>query len=162
MCRLGTVSRGKQYKSSTSAPLEPQHPATARQNRADGVELDHCVTLVVDDNAEIREGVREILEYLGHEVVEAANGQEAFNFLVLNPTVKVSLIILDLRMPVMDGWQFLALLRSYIRLSKIPVVVASSVAETLQPCDKDGVAVCLQTPSELPRLATVVQELMHA
>lgn len=164
---LASVFGGEQRNSSGTGPSGPHHLVTPRQdrdhdNRDHKVGPDAGVTLVVDDNADLREGMREILEPLGLEVVEAANGEEAFNFLVLNPTVAVSLIILDLRMPVMDGWQLLRLLKSYIRLSKIPVVVASSVAGTMQPSERDGVAACLQTPSELPRLAAVVQQLVHA
>lgn len=135
-------------------------PAQAKLPQVSGTR--RRVTLVVDDNADLRESLREILEPLGLEVVEASNGQEAFNFLVMNPTTTVDLIILDLQMPVMDGWQFLVLLQSYVRLSKIPVVVASSFASTLPPRERQGVAACLQTPTDLPRLASVVSQLMPA
>jgi CheY-like chemotaxis protein len=117
------------------------------------------VALVVDDDPDLRANFRELLEELGQDVEEAANGQEAFNFLVFNPTTKVDLILLDLQMPVMDGWQFLTLVKSYIRLSKIPVVVASSFASTLDPVWKREVAACLQTPSDLVRLPAVVRRL---
>lgn len=117
------------------------------------------VALVVDDDPDLRASFRELLEELGQDVEEAANGQEAFNFLVFNPTTKVDLILLDLQMPVMDGWQFLTLVKSYIRLSKIPVVVASSFASKLDPAWKREVAACLQTPSDLSRLPAVVRRL---
>jgi CheY-like chemotaxis protein len=118
-----------------------------------------CVALVVDDDPDLRANFRELLEELGQDVEEAANGQEAFNFLVFNPTTKVELILLDLQMPVMDGWQFLTLVKSYIRLSKIPVVVASSFASTLDPVWKRELAACLQTPSDLSRLPAVVRSI---
>ena len=117
------------------------------------------VALVVDDDPDLRASFRELLEELGQDVEEAANGQEAFNFLVFNPTTKVDLILLDLQMPVMDGWQFLTLVKSYIRLSKIPVVVASSFASTLPATQKRELAACLETPSELTRLPAVVRRL---
>jgi CheY-like chemotaxis protein len=117
------------------------------------------VSLVVDDDADLRANFRELLEELGHDVEEAANGQEAFNFLVFNPTTKVDLILLDLQMPVMDGWQFLTLVKSYIRLSKIPVVVASSFASTLPQAQQLELAACLQTPSDLSRLPAVVRRI---
>jgi CheY-like chemotaxis protein len=82
------------------------------------------VSLVVDDYDDARATVREMLEELGHEVVEAENGQEAFDYVIYHPDVRVQLIVLDLRMPVMNGWEFLALMRSYVRLSRIPIVVA--------------------------------------
>lgn len=117
------------------------------------------VALVVDDDPDLRANFRELLEEMGQDVEEAANGQEAFNFLVFNPTTNVQLILLDLQMPVMDGWQFLTLVKSYIRLSKIPVVVASSFASTLDPVWKREVAACLETPSDLSRLPAVVRRI---
>ena len=80
---------------------------------------------MVDDYDDARATVREMLEELrAYEVVEAENGQEAFDYVISHPDVRVQLTVLDLRMPVMNGWEFLALMRSYVRLSRIPIVVA--------------------------------------
>jgi len=70
--------------------------------------------------------VREALESAGYGVVEAGDGQQALSFLVSRQAERVSLIVLDLQMPVMDGWRLLELLRCYVGLAKIPVIVASS------------------------------------
>jgi CheY-like chemotaxis protein len=83
------------------------------------------VVLVVDDYADSRVTVRELLEEHGYQVAEAANGQEALDFLVAG-VPRVKLIVLDLQMPVMSGWQFLRVLDSYVRLSAIPVLVVSA------------------------------------
>ena len=63
--------------------------------------------LLVDDYDDARSSVREALEDAGHRVLEAANGQQALNLLVSRSAERVALIILDLQMPVMDGWRFI-------------------------------------------------------
>jgi len=114
------------------------------------------VSLVVDDYADARATVRDLLEELGHEVIEAENGQQAFDFVIANPHVSVQLIVLDLKMPVMNGWEFLALMRSYVRLSRIPIVVVSGNASSLKPNETLALAGCLQVPYELPKLRAIV------
>src|SRR5258705_13897959 len=84
--------------------------------------------LLVDDYADARATIRELLETNGHTVLEAANGQEALNLLVSRAS-SIGLIVLDLQMPVMDGRQFLKLLGNYVRLAHIPVVIVSAHAE---------------------------------
>jgi CheY-like chemotaxis protein len=115
-----------------------------------------AVTLVVDDYADARATVRDVLEELGHVVVEASNGQEAFDFLISHPTLRVQLIVLDLKMPVMNGWEFLALMRSYVRLSRIPVVVVSSNVSSLLPDETQALAGCLQVPYDVSKLRALV------
>ena len=89
------------------------------------------VVLIVEDEEESRETLRELLELEGYEVQVAANGQEALDKLdALNPCI----VLLDLFMPVMDGWQVLERLRANGRLSKMNVVVTTSAA-TNTPSD---------------------------
>src|SRR3954463_14824803 len=81
--------------------------------------------LIVDDYDDARLNLREALESVGYEVVEAVHGQQALHYLVSNEPRAVGLILLDLAMPVMDGWQFLRLLSSYVGLRSIPVLIVS-------------------------------------
>jgi CheY-like chemotaxis protein len=60
--------------------------------------------LVVDDDPDIRETITELLQEEGYVVTAAAHGGEALSALRADPTV--GLILLDLMMPIMDGWQF--------------------------------------------------------
>ena len=61
--------------------------------------------LVVDDDPDIRDSLREVLEDEGYEVACVGNGREALDHLkTANP--RPCVILLDLMMPVMDGWQF--------------------------------------------------------
>ncbi len=117
------------------------------------------VVLVVDDYDDSRASLRDLIEELGFEVVEAANGQEAFEFLVFHPEVQVRLVMLDLDMPVMNGRQFLSLLHSYSRLSKLPVVVVSGFASKLEERERQLLAGCVQTPFEVLKLQQLVRSV---
>ncbi|HEY3815689.1 MAG TPA: response regulator [Polyangiaceae bacterium] len=85
----------------------------------------HSVILVVEDEEESRETLRELLELEGYVVQTAANGQEALDKLNF---IEPCIILLDLFMPVMDGWQVLDNLRADGRLKRINVVVTTSAA----------------------------------
>jgi CheY-like chemotaxis protein len=78
--------------------------------------------LVVDDDVPLRESALEALALGGFLAAGVANGAEAIRFLI---TEQADLILLDLRMPVLDGWSFLRHRASSGRLSRIPVVVMS-------------------------------------
>ena len=81
--------------------------------------------LVVDDEAESREALAELLLNEGYAVVCAENGRRALDCLTgMTP----ALIILDLMMPVMSGWEFLAQQKRDARMRSVPVVVVTGSA----------------------------------
>jgi CheY-like chemotaxis protein len=75
---------------------------------------------------------------------------------------EVSMILLDLAMPVMDGWKLLEVLQSCIRLSSIPVVVMSSQPRRLHPPPSQIVVGSLQTPYECAQLLSLVNRCVSA
>jgi len=79
--------------------------------RTSGVRTRQSRILLIDDYDDARAVVREALEEVGHVLTEASNGQQASNFLVSRAQEDIDLIIVDLQMPVMDGWRFIELLR---------------------------------------------------
>jgi CheY-like chemotaxis protein len=85
-----------------------------------------CTILVVDDHEDIREGLREELSLLNHEVLTASNGLEALQYLEDETIPRVCLIVLDLRMPFMDGWDLLYELRNQQGWRNLPVIVLSA------------------------------------
>ncbi len=87
-----------------------------------------CYVLVVEDDPHIREAMRELLEIEGYTVVEAANGSEALAR-VRDCEGEPCLILLDLMMPVMDGWEFLSVVRDDGALAGIPIAVVSAVVD---------------------------------
>ena len=84
--------------------------------------------LVVDDHADLRDSIAVLLEIEGYDVVDAANGREALRCLS-SRTADVAAIVLDLAMPVMDGWQFLEERRKNRTFSAIPTIVVTGVSD---------------------------------
>jgi CheY-like chemotaxis protein len=84
--------------------------------------------LIVDDDADVRDAFRSILESEGYAIATVENGQEALDY--LSDHSRPCVIVLDLMMPVLNGWDFLASQQSDPALATIPVVVVSSAGET--------------------------------
>jgi len=87
--------------------------------------------LIVDDEARIREVLVTLLEDEGYTAVAVAHGQAALDYLHTHPPP--CCIVLDLYMPVLDGWQFHRHQLRTPHLAGIPVIVMSAVAHALEP-----------------------------
>jgi CheY-like chemotaxis protein len=109
--------------------------------------------LVIDDDEGIRLALAEVLETFGYHVAVAADGEEGVELLRLG--LEPNVIVLDLMMPRMDGWAFLAHLRSDPKFQDVPVVVASAVAHD-RP---EGADVWLQKPFDVGQLDRAVARL---
>jgi CheY-like chemotaxis protein len=104
--------------------------------------------LIVEDNADLLETVGQVLEKDGFEVELAENGREALNILKRR---RPFLIILDLMMPVMNGWEFLQLFQANRMMSDIPVIVCSAAKDQ----NVTGVEF-MRKPLDLDQLVRVV------
>jgi CheY-like chemotaxis protein len=91
------------------------------------VPRDRGVVLVVDDDADYRAIVRDILERDRYFVVEAPDGRDALEILRSGAAPAIRLILLDLAMPTMSGWQLVDVLRGDPALSSLPVLVTSGI-----------------------------------
>ena len=80
--------------------------------------------LLIDDDAEARAAMRCLLVDSGFDVVEASDGKHAMHYLTAS-LPEPSLIVADLVMPDMTGWELINILQAYVRLSNIPVLVVS-------------------------------------
>ena len=80
--------------------------------------------MVVDDEERMRKLVKDYLTIKGYEVIEAADGKEAVDVFLQNKDI--ALILLDVMMPNMDGWETLKIIREY---STVPVVMLTARAE---------------------------------
>jgi CheY-like chemotaxis protein len=111
--------------------------------------------MIVDDDNDIRDAISQILEYEGYEVLQASNGQEGIDR--LRDQQKPGLILLDLMMPVMNGWQFRTELQSNPILKEIPVVILSADGNIQQKSENIGVAGYLKKPIQLDTLLDTVK-----
>ena len=109
-----------------------------------GVHRDGFI-LIVEDDAEVREGMSVLLEETGYRIEAVGNGKEALA--VMQERVPC-VVVLDLMMPVMTGWELHAAMRADERLKRIPICVVSAVASHA-PADADCV---LEKPVQVPRL----------
>src|SRR6202171_5965685 len=112
--------------------------------------------LVVEDERGQREALAEVLSRLGYEVQCAANGSEALELMRHSESLP-GLILLDLMMPVMDGWQFRAEQRRDRELAQVPVVVLSALDDTAQKVVQDGAAPFGSKPLHWQALLSVVE-----
>ena len=86
--------------------------------------MEQLKILVVDDETRMRKLVGDFLKKNGYQVIEAADGSEALD--IFFEQQDIALIILDVMMPKMDGWQVCKELRSY---SKVPIIMLTAKAE---------------------------------
>jgi len=112
------------------------------------------LVLVVDDDEENREALREILDDAGFTTVVARHGLEALTVLAALKEMP-TFILLDLSMPVMDGWEFCESRGKSATLSEIPVIAisAAEIAESERPA---GIDAFLAKPIDIEKFAGLV------
>jgi urea transport system substrate-binding protein len=110
--------------------------------------------LVVDDDESILRVVAEILDFEGYPVKTAADGAAALRAV---EQARPSLVLLDMRMPVVDGWGFAQRLRE--RGVQLPIVVMTAAQDARRWAEEIGAAGYLAKPFELPELLDVVERL---
>jgi CheY-like chemotaxis protein len=113
------------------------------------------VVLIVEDERAARTGMEKILTLAGYAPVSAANGQEALE--LLRAGVPASVILLDLIMPVMDGWAFRREQLRDPRLAHIPVIVLSALHHGWV----EGVPPTLPKPINVKQLLAELDELLN-
>ncbi len=114
--------------------------------------LDSKDVLVVDDDLDVCTIIQDVLESEGCQVTVAHNGVEALQVLEQH---RPDLILLDLMMPVMDGWEVLARLKGQPRWQGIPVVVVSANLRSRRPSEPAVAA--LPKPFDITELTQVVE-----
>lgn len=111
--------------------------------------------LLVDDDDDIRESVRTLLEDEGYSVVLAEDGVRALE--LLRDGLRPSLVLLDLMMPGMDGWTVLEEAQNDIHLNTLPFVVFTAA----MPCDRERIVrrPTLRKPIDPDLLLDMVREM---
>jgi CheY-like chemotaxis protein len=107
--------------------------------------------LLVEDDRDIREAVSAVLEAEGYTVLTAENGHEALKVLERG---QPCVVLLDLMMPVMNGWDFMEAVKKTRRLEDLPVVVVSAYSER----KAEGVRRVLKKPLDVNQLLAAVAD----
>ena len=121
-----------------------------------GSSADDFEVLIVEDEPHIRESLKEAVELTGHHAVTAANGREALR--IMKKTHAPRLILLDLFMPVMSGYEFLEEIADYPEFSDTPIVIVSAAGNGIQG---SGIAGFLRKPVDLDTPLGVVDKYCH-
>ena len=117
---------------------------------------DEQTIMVVDDDAAIRDVVATVLEEEGYTVITAASGEEA---LAMLHGRLPALVILDMRMPVMDGWEFAERVRARYE-NRVPLLVMTAAVDARQRAAQVGAAGILSKPFDLHDLIRAVDQLL--
>ena len=108
----------------------------------------------MEDDEDLRDMMAQMLAIEGFDAATAANGREALEY--LHATPKPNVILLDLMMPVMDGWEFRRLQRADPELAPVPVIVLSALDPVRAAAV--GAAAVLKKPLDFDRLLELVRE----
>jgi two-component system chemotaxis response regulator CheY len=121
----------------------------------DALAAEHPI-LVVDDDGDIRQAIGEVLRIDGFAVREASDGQEAWD--TLDDGFRPCLIVLDLMMPRMNGYEFRERQLMDPKLERIPVLVVSAAANDRE-LRRLGLKSHLKKPFDLDELIDAVQQV---
>jgi len=114
----------------------------------------HCPVLIVEDDADLREMMAQLLTLEGYQAATVSNGREALEYLE-GDLDRPDVILLDLMMPVMDGWEFRRRQRADPGFSEVPVIVLSALDQNRAGgIDPDAF---LKKPLDFDRLLQLVR-----
>jgi CheY-like chemotaxis protein len=121
------------------------------------IEQQSCDVLIVDDDDAIRHALTLLLEQSGYVVKGAHNGEKALD--VLRATDKLpSVILLDLNMPIMTGWEFRLEQKRDSQLAQIPVIIISADRSLEhQPFTIDAIGY-FRKPLDIPELLRLIAQ----
>ena len=119
--------------------------------------LPHCPVLIVEDDEDLREMMAQLLTLEGYDAATVSNGREALEYLHKATTPNV--ILLDLMMPVMDGWEFRRQLEADPELAPVPVIVLSALDQVR--ASKIHAVAYLKKPLDFDRLLALVRTYCH-
>jgi two-component system, OmpR family, copper resistance phosphate regulon response regulator CusR len=111
--------------------------------------------LLVDDESSILEALGKVLGAESYEVLLAEDGQDALEKLVAAP---VDLVLLDLGLPVKDGWAILECLARFN--PALPVIIITGRSEQKSLAQKAGAAALMEKPLDVPLLLQTIRELL--
>ena len=116
--------------------------------------------LLAEDNSDTRDAIAQVLAVEGYTVVTAIHGRQALE--QLQGGLRPFLILLDLMMPVMDGWEFRRAQLGEPTLASIPVVLISAHDEVARAGTTLGAAGVVRKPVDIEEMLRTVEELCRS
>jgi CheY-like chemotaxis protein len=138
----------------TAKPAAASSPAPG-DRRSESSAIARRAVMIIDDDDAIREALEDVLSDEGYEVVGVSDGQQALDY--LHGEKRPHAILVDLWMPVMDGWKFLDALLEDPRLCRIPLVVLTAARD--QRARDLRVAEVLTKPVQLQQVLGALERL---
>lgn len=114
-----------------------------------------CQILLIDDEADMRIALAELLEDEGYTVGQAKDGKNGLQFLQNN--LKPKLILLDYMMPEMGGAEFCEKLRDNPQWSSIPVALVSAATLSKDKLESMNVAAFIEKPIEIEKFLSIIE-----
>lgn len=116
--------------------------------------------LIVDDDEDIRETLRDALTFEGYEAITTNNGAQALDYLRTTNNELPGLIILDLMMPVMDGSKFIEIINSEYKdsFAQIPLILATAKGSHTNVPSSELAHERIKKPIELDDLYSIVNK----
>jgi CheY-like chemotaxis protein len=142
------------HRSALARSVPRAQPRGSAEGESEGVDTSKFV-LTVDDDPDLLEVTSFVIEQEGVAVETARNGEEALA--LLRTGKRPSLVLLDLMMPVMNGWEFLNEIAKDPPLRKIPIVVLTAAKHVKVP----GAVEVLPKPMDLTALLRVVERYVR-
>ena len=113
--------------------------------------------LIIEDEEDIREILKEFFEGEGYLVATAIHGKDGFR--VLEEKGKTDMILIDLMMPVMSGEEFIEKKKTHPEFASIPTVIMSADHRTMAKAEAMGIKWAINKPLELAALISIVDEV---
>jgi CheY-like chemotaxis protein len=168
-----TESNRLQEIAAAMAGAKPRHPRQGRtpdellahgasaHTRTDTPDLSGVTVLIIEDHADSREMLRQIVASMGATVAVAEDGREALR---AAGWVKPHLVLCDLRMPGLDGFAFLDTLRHHPELSRTPVIAVTALgsAADMKRTFEAGFNGHLVKPIDYVKIATTLRRVFWA
>ena len=138
-------------------PITPPKSATTHDRPTKSPRRSHPRKriLLVDDDAIVRDSLNDVLLGEDYFVISAENGQQALDFA---NTLRVDLVLLDLNMPIKNGWDTFAQLTTEHPL--IPIIIATARPDQLFMALGAGAGALLEKPLDIPMLLNTIAKLL--
>jgi CheY-like chemotaxis protein len=115
--------------------------------------------LVVEDEQAARDNLAHILQHASYQPVAVANGREAFDY--LHSQRRPDLILLDMLMPGIDGWQFLQMLQDWSKPLGVPIIVTTGTILTREWAQAHGCAGFVKKPIDADQLLAEIRQVLR-